>query len=59
MNCGGSPDFGGMQSEEIVVPVQTRLRTTEKYTYTDNRFNGSAGYLALWNFRRTGNASWG
>lgn len=34
-------------SEEQVVPVQTRLRTTTKYIYTDNRLSGMTGYLAL------------
>jgi hypothetical protein len=31
----------------VVMPVQTRLRTTVEYTYTDNRFTGSTGHLAL------------
>jgi hypothetical protein len=34
-------------SEGKVVPVQTRLRTTAKYAYTDNRLSGMTGYLAL------------
>ena len=31
----------------VVVPIQTRLRTTAEYTYTDNRFSGITGHLAL------------
>lgn len=31
----------------VVMPVQTRLRTTAEYTYTDNRFSGVTGHLAL------------
>ena len=31
----------------VVMPIQTRLRTTVEYTYTDNRFTGSTGHLAL------------
>jgi hypothetical protein len=40
MDYGGSPDFSGINSEGKVVPVQTRLQTTAKYIYTDNRFGG-------------------
>jgi hypothetical protein len=31
----------------VVMPIQTRLRTTAEYTYTDNRFTGFTGHLAL------------
>jgi hypothetical protein len=31
----------------VIMPVQTRLRTTAEYTYTDNRFTGFTGHLAL------------
>ncbi len=31
----------------VVMPIQTRLRTTAEYTYTDNRFSGITGHLAL------------
>ncbi len=31
----------------VIMPVQTRLRTTVGYTYTDNRFTGFTGHLAL------------
>jgi hypothetical protein len=47
MDYGGSPDLSGINSEGKVVPVQTRLQTTAKYAYTDNRLSGIIGYLAL------------
>ena len=31
----------------VVTPIQTYLRTTAEYTYTDNRFSGITGHLAL------------
>jgi hypothetical protein len=31
----------------IVTPVQTWLRLSGEYTYTDNRFTGATGHLAL------------
>jgi hypothetical protein len=31
----------------VVMPIQSRLRTTMEYTYTDNRFSGLTGHLAL------------
>jgi hypothetical protein len=31
----------------VVTPIQTYLRTTAEYTYTDNRFTGFTGHLAL------------
>jgi hypothetical protein len=34
-----------------VTPVQTWLRVTAEYTYTDNRFNGLTGHLALLEFQ--------
>jgi hypothetical protein len=31
----------------VVTPIQTYFRTTAEYTYTDNRFTGLTGHLAL------------
>ena len=31
----------------VVMPIQSRLRITAEYTYTDNRFSGITSHLAL------------
>jgi hypothetical protein len=35
----------------VVIPVQTWLRVAAEYTYTENRFTGLAGHLALLEFQ--------
>lgn len=47
MDCVAHLILVAFNSEEQVVVVQIRLRTTAKYTYTDNRFSGMTGHLAL------------